>query len=472
MNRRIYVSDITMKLADRNAQSALSFRQKIELSKLLDKLGVSVIETGPILNGKQDCLLVKSLASAVKNSTLTIPVDIFNPDSIEQTWNALKFAAHPRLQVSIPVSTVQIEYLCHKKPAAILELVANLVSRCAALCPDVEFVAEDFGRSEEAFLLETIKTAIDNGATVVSVFDAAGELFDYECYESTKMIRSILPENVKLGVWCSNEMFMADSCAIAAVRAGADEIKTTPYGNTTASLKRFVKILNTKSDICKAFCEVKTTELQRMVDRIKDVCEADQNKRSAKIESKRQGKSDIQLTIHDDKDAVLKVASQLGYDLEGEDADKVFEAFVQLASKNEIVEAQELDAIIATVAFQAPPTYILESYVVNSGNIITATCHLRLRKGDEILESVCMGEGPVAAAFLAIEQLVGKQYELDDFEIQSVTEGREAMGGAVIRLSHEGKVYSGRGLSRDIVGASIMAYLNAVNKIVYEEEEV
>ena len=83
-----------------------------------------------------------------------------------------------------------------------------------------------------------------------------------------------------------------------------------------------------------------------------------------------------------------------------------------------------------------------------------------------------MGEGPVAAAFLAIEQLIGKQYELDNFEIQSVTEGREAMGGAVIRLNHEGKVYSGRGLSRDIVGASIMAYLNAVNKIVYEEEEV
>ena len=124
------------------------------------------------------------------------------------------------------------------------------------------------------------------------------------------------------------------------------------------------------------------------------------------------------------------------------------------------------------MAFQAPPTYSLDSYVVNSSNIITATCHLRLRKGDEIMECVCMGEGPVAAAFLAIEQLIGKQYELDNFEIQSVTEGREAMGGAVIRLNHEGKVYSGRGLSRDIVGASIMAYLNAVNKIVYEEEEV
>ena len=127
------------------------------------------------------------------------------------------------------------------------------------------------------------------------------------------------------------------------------------------------------------------------------------------------------------------------------------------------VSAKELDAIIASVALQVPSTYQLESYVINSGNVITATCHIMLKKGDAVMESVCVGDGPIDAAFLAIEKVIGRHYELDDFQIQSVTEGREAMGETVVRLRFEGKIYSGRGISTDIVGSSIDAYLNAVN---------
>ena len=473
MDRKIYVSDITMKLANGEISNTLSFRQKIELAKLIDRLGLSVIETSPIQRGKSDILLLKSLASAVRNSVLAVPVDIFHPESVEETWNALQDARHPRLQVAVPVSTVQMEYLCHKKPAAILELTADLVKRCAACCNDVEFVAEDFGRSDKDFLLQVIRTAVENGANLVTIYDTAGKLFDYECYDSTKWLRTFLPENVKLGVWCSNEMYMADACAIAAVRAGADEVKTTPYGNTTAALKRFVKILNTKSDVCKAFCDVKMTELQRVVEQIKAVCEADRVKPlSSREETTVSDRGELLLTVHDDRENVIKVVEKLGYELNEEDAAKVYEAFMTLASKTETVEPKELDAIVATVAFQAPPTYRLESYLVNSGNVISSICHICLRKEGTLLESVCVGDGPVDAAFLAINQAIGCKYELDDFQLQSVTEGREAMGGAVVRLRHEGKVYSGRGISRDIVEAGIMAYLNAVNKIVFEESDL
>jgi 2-isopropylmalate synthase len=119
---------------------------------------------------------------------------------------------------------------------------------------------------------------------------------------------------------------------------------------------------------------------------------------------------------------------------------------------------------------QVPPTYVLESFVVNSGNAISATAHLKLHKQCSILEGVCLGDGPIDAAFLAIEQITGQHYELDDFQIQAVTEGREAMGQTVVKLRSRGKVYSGRGISTDIVGASIHAYLSALNKIVYEED--
>lgn len=472
MERTIYVSDVTMKQASGLSGESLSFRQKIELVKLLDKLGVSVIESSPLKNGKSDTLLVKSLASAVKDSVLAVPVDIMDPGSVEAVWNALRGAAKPRLQVCVPVSTVQMEYLCHRKPADILSMISSSVAACAALCPEVEFVAEDFGRSDGDFLGEAVAAAVAAGASVVTVCDAAGNLLPDEFHSCVAGVRSILPEGVRLGVYCSNLMFQADSCAIAAVRAGADEIKTTPYGNATTSLKRFVKILDAKSDLCKARSSVRVIDLDRTVGQIRLLCEAKPGKSSKAVAGLDKDLDALTLTAHDDREAVLKVVSKLGYELSGEDADRVYETFVRLASKSDAVEAKELDAIVATVAYQVPPTFRLESYVINSGNIISATCHLRLRKDDGIIESVCVGDGPVDAAFQAVDKVVGRQYELDDFQIRSVAEGREAMGEAVVRLRYDGKVYSGRGISRDIVGSSLMAYLNAVNKMAYEEGEV
>lgn len=466
MVRRISVSDITMKKAGANAGQTLSFREKIELAKLLDRLGLSVIET-PVVAGKPDELFIKSLASAVKDSTLAVPLDLDNPDTVEQTWEALRRAAHPRLQVSVPVSTVQMEYLCHRKPDAVLALIGDLVSRCAALCPEVEFVAEDSGRAQEEFLHKAFDAAVQAGASLVTVCDTAGNMLADEFAAAVQAVRAYLPEKVRLGVFCSNDMFMADSCAIAAVRNGADEIKTVPYGAATVSLKRFTGILALRQDVCQASCGVRVEQMQRITAQIKRLFETGGSGASVRGEDR----SELNLTALDDKDAVLKVVEKLGYDLSAEDADKVYETFLRISAKNEVVEPKELDAIVASVAFQVPPTYHLESFVINSGNTIAATCHLRLTREGTLLESVCVGDGPVDAAFQAIDKVVGQHYELDDFQIRSVTEGREAMGEAVVRLRHEGKLYSGRGISTDIVGSSVRAYLSAVNKIAYEQTE-
>ena len=175
--------------------------------------------------------------------------------------------------------------------------------------------------------------------------------------------------------------------------------------------------------------------------------------------------------MHDDLAAISKAVEKLGYTLSDEDNAKVYEAFQAIAAKKENVSARELDTIVASVALQVPPTYQLDKYVINCGNAISASAHIRLIKEGSVLEGICLGDGPIDAAFMSIEQVIGHHYELDDFQIQSVTEGREAMGETVVRLRSGGKLYSGRGISTDIVGASIRAYLSALNKIVYEEAE-
>ena len=468
---KIRISDVTMKQT--GGEISLSFKEKIELSKLLDKLGVSVIELEPILQPKTDSLRIKSVAAAVKDSIVAVPVAL-SEESVTATWNALKEARKARLQVCAPVSPVQMEYLFHKKPEAMLASIRETILSCCRLCADVEFVADDATRSDPTFLYEAVRTAIEAGAKTVTVCDTAGTMLPNEFTAFIREIYANVPElkQVCLGVSCSDGLSMADSCAIAAVRYGAGEIKAASYRLNVVSLPNVAKVLSAKGEFYNATCQVRTTVMKRITSQIAWMCQTARSKTSPFDNGVQEDDGGIYLTSHDDLSAVMKVASRLGYDLSDEDGAKVFEAFRAISGKKEKVGAKELDAIIASAAMQVPPTYTLDSYVVTSGNTISATANLKLLRNDKPLTGVSLGDGPIDAAFLAIEQITGHHYELDDFQIQSVTEGREAMGQTVVKLRSEGKVYSGRGISTDIVGASIRAYINALNKIVYEEETV
>lgn len=466
--KKIRISDMTMKQAAEGFN--LSFKEKIELAKLLDKLGTSVIELEGIQNSRIDSLRIKSIAAAVTGSTVAVPVTL-DPESPAQVFAALQQAKHPRLQVCAAVSSVQMEYLFHKKPAAMLEAIGNTLAACKALCPDVEFIADDATRADPTFLAQAMETAIGAGATTVTVCDTAGTMLPGEFSQFVKDLYGAVPalRSVCLGVSCSNSLSMADACAVAAAGEGAGELKAAAYPLDAASLASLAKLLAARGDSLGVSSDVQTTQLSRIMDRITQMCQPGKSKNSPFVGGVQED-SGIYLTAHDDIVAVAKVAQQLGYDLSEEDSVKVYDAFRQIAAKREQVSSKELDAIVASAAMQVPPTYKLDTFVITSGNTISSTAHIKLTKNDVPVEGVSIGDGPIDAAFLAIERITGCHYELDDFQLQAVTEGREAMGQTVVKLRSGGKVYSGRGISTDIVGAGIAAYLSALNKIIYEEE--
>ncbi len=467
---KIRICDVTMQ-QDAKALT-LSFREKIELAKLLDALGVDLIQLEGIDNSKTDALRIKSIAAAVKDSIVSVPVTL-EPENIAQVWNAVKLAKKPRLQVCAAVSSVQMEYLYHKKADAMVSAVADAVKQCRALCEDVEFVADDATRSEKEFLHRIIRAAIDAGATTVTVCDTAGHMLPEEFGAFVaELIASIARlQDICLGVSCCDTLSLADACAVAAVKNGARELKAAAYPVGNTSLSNVAKVLAARSDVLNVTSGIRMAQLSRIVDQISWMCQADRKKSSA-FDSGIHPENDVYLTTHDSMEAVVKAVQQLGYDLSDEDKPKVYEAFQAIASKKEQVSIRELDAIVAAAAMQVPSAYQLDTYMINSGNAIASSAHMRLRKGDTVLEGVCLGDGPIDAAFQAIEKITGRHYELDDFQIQAVTEGREAMGQTIVRLRNEGKLYSGRGISTDIVCAGIYAYLSALNKIVYEEDEV
>ncbi len=468
--KKTAIADITIKQAGKNSGYTLSFREKLEVAKLLEKLNVDVIELGQLQNVKADVLLIKSICSSVKNSIVAVPVGLDEKEP-EVVWSALKEANNPRFQVQLPVSDAQMEYIAGKKPAAMLEVIKDRVKACKQYCNDVEFMAVDATRSNFEFLCDAVSAAIENGAEIVTICDTAGVMLADEIAVFIKKLYAALPvlKDVTLGIEIADTISLADACSVAAVMSGASLVKTSVGNNDTASLSNVVGIISAKADVIGAECNVKTTQLKRVTEQIDWICK--DNGSTHIVDNGKGDNEDMLLSVHDNMEAVIKAVSILGYDLTDEDNTKVYEEFSKIAAKKEKVGAPELDAIVASVALQVPPTYRLESYLINTGNAINASSHMRLVKNGEIIEGISLGNGPIDAAFLAIEQIVGQHFELDDFQIKSITEGGGAMGEAVVKLRNNGKLYSGRGISTDIVGASINAYINAINKIVYEESE-
>lgn len=468
--RDIRISDTTMKAAKDAKSIELSFKEKLELSKLLNRLSVSVVEIEGIEKPKVDSLRIKSIASIVTDAVLAVPVKLDGED-VDQIWECLAEAKHPRLQVMASVSPAQMEYIYHKKAPAMLDSIEQTVAAAAALCPDVEFIAEDATRADQDYLGEAIARAIKAGATTVTIFDEAGNMLPEEFGAFVDDLVKFVPElnDISLGIACSDALYMANACATAGIMAGVDEIKASMYPLGITSVEKMAKIITDKRDQLGVTTGVRTTEIKRVSEQIRRICESG-DAQGPSIASTSEVDGSIQLDVNDTIETVTACAAKLGYELSAEDQVNVYEAFRRIAEKKDVVGSRELDTIVATAALQVPATYEIVDYVFNSGNHIRSTARVHLKKDDEDLEYVGMGDGPIDAAFAAVEHLVGQHFELDDFQIQSVTEGHEAMGHTLVKLAANGKLYSGRGISTDIVGAAIRAFVSAVNKIVYEEQ--
>ena len=465
---QIKISDITLKQTGKDF--TLSFKEKIEIPKLLDKLDVTVIELEGISQPKIDALRIKSVASTVKNSIVAVPVSL-NSESVDATWNALKEAAKPRLQVFASTSPVQMEYLFHKKPDAMLSTIDEIIRACREKCADVEFIADDATRSDAAFLYKAVQTAIAAGAATVTVCDATGAILPDEIEAFIDNLYTGVPElhTVTLGVSFINDLAMADACAIAAIRHGAREIKAAAYQSNVVSLPHISRLLAAKGEAFGVTCSVRTVEMKRIINQISRICETTHSKTSAFDSIVASENENIALTANDNMETVIKAVESLGYDLSEEDCGQVWDAFKVIAARKDVISSKELDTIVASAAMQVPATYVLTSYSITASNTASSMAHMKVEKNGQTLEGIALGDGPVDAAFLALENIVGCHYELDDFQVRSVTEGREAMGETVVKLRVGGKLYSGRGTSTDIVGSSILAYISALNKITYEE---
>ena len=465
--RLIGISDQTLLTP---AARAAGFRQKLETARKLDHLGLLAIETPRLTDDEADMLLMRSLCSTISRSALACHTGMTEQET-RRAWDAVKGAKQPRLIVSMPLTSAQLEYICHLKPPKALEKIAELVSAAKALCPDVEFVGEDMARAERPYALEAIRIAVKSGANRVTVHDSAGLSLPEETAALVRDARQAAGDQVTLAVRCGNELGLAISCAVAALQAGADEIKTAYRDENSLCAAQVARLFRARGADLGLDSALNITRVDRTAAELDELLSANDG-RSTPFDGHAFSQAGQEMLPANADGAALSAAIRaLGYDLSEEDTQHVQEALEREAKGRALTRA-ELEALILSAAQQVPPTYRLKSYLVNSGNTITPTAHITLDKGGSILSGLCAGDGPIDAAFLAIEQIIGQHYEMDDFQIAAVTQNREAMGDALVKLRSAGRVYAGKGISTDINGAAIRAYLNALNKIAYEEKTV
>lgn len=462
--KKVMISDISLSEASKK-NGALSFKEKLEIAKKLNDLKVDAIEVGPLLDEKTDAVLIRTISTFVKNSTIAVLCEP-KTDSIKKAYDAVSSAKSKRLVINIPVSSVQMEYTYQKKPKKMLELIEEVVKYAKTLCGEVEVALNDATRSDIEFLSLAIDTAVNAGANIVTIVDLSGTMLPNDFGAFIIDIKQNTPalSKVALGVQTNNDLTFAVANAFSAIKAGASLVKTSSISNTVASLEAVVSGFVALGNDLDVKTNINHTEIGRIISQISRITTT---------------KGEFLKTVSDEEDKevfkkettlaeLTKIIKKKGYVLSADDIHKVYESFVAFASKKEVA-SKELDVIIANTALQVPDTYSLKSYVINSGNIISSTANIILEKEGTLKEGLSSGNGPIDASFKAIESILGHHYELDDFQIQSVTEGKEAMGEALVKLRANGNLYSGRGVSIDIIGASIRAYLNAINKIIHEE---
>ena len=459
--KKITVSDYTLKELCKKDGSLLLFREKLSVALSISRFGADVIELPPVKKAKENSVVYKTISESVKGSRVLIPVGI-TEESVKTAAECVKSALHPVLQVSLPVSTVQMEYMYRMKGPKMVETIKLLVSMCRSYSEEVEFEALDATRAEMPFLVECIKAAEESGATSISISDDSGEMMGDEIGAFVAEVKkeTKLPLIIKV----SNHLSMGVSDALFALKAGADGIKCSIAGKSALSTDEFASALRAKGDKIGVRSSLKFTEIHSDIESLLKSMQ-----KSVKEEENTALDGAVFLDSSSTQEEVSDAVKALGYDLESDDEKKVYDAVKRLTEKKSSIGAKELEAVVASSAMQVPATYTLKSYVSTISNMVNAVSNVILEDENGTLSGVATGDGPIDSAFKAIETCIGHHYELDDFQIQAVTEGKEALGSALVRLRSLGRLYSGNGISTDICGASIRAYINALNKIAYEE---
>ncbi|MDU4961035.1 MAG: 2-isopropylmalate synthase [Sporomusaceae bacterium] len=500
MTQTIKIFDTTLRDGEQTPGVSLNGKEKVEIAQALARLRVDVIEAGFPIASPGDAEAVARIAAEVRGPVIAALARAEKTD-IEAAARAVAAAARPRIHTFIATSDIHLEYKLKMNRQQVLTAAAEAVRYAKSFVADVEFSAEDATRSDWDYLCQVYAAAIAAGATVINIPDTVGFTMPDEYGALIRYIREHTPgaDKVDISVHCHNDLGMAVANSLAAVKNGATQVECTINGlgerAGNAALEELALALFTRGDYHHTGSNIDLKQIYRTSRLVSSMTGVLIQPNKAVVgdnafahesgihqhgvmnnaltyeiinpETIGVPANQIVLGKHSGRHAFEERLRHLGHSFDKETVIALFRQFKELADRKKAVYDRDIEALaMLKEPVRQEGWFRLAYHHVVSGNQTRATASVRLEAQAATLECAACGDGPVDAVFKAIEQAAGFPVALQDYQLKAVTAGQDALGEATVRIERDGKSFSGRGLSTDVVEASARAYVNAINKML------
>jgi 2-isopropylmalate synthase len=497
MSNRIMIFDTTLRDGEQVPGCQLNTIEKIEVARQLEKLGVDIIEAGFPISSPGDFQSVVEISKSVELPVICA-LTRANKKDIEVAADALKYAKRKRIHTGIGTSDFHIKYKFNSNQDDILKRAIECVKYARKYVDDVEFYAEDAGRTDNEYLARVIEAVIKAGATVVNIPDTTGYCLPKEYGEKIAFLVNNVPniDKAVISTHCHNDLGMATANTLSGIVNGARQVEVTVNGigeragNT--SLEEVVMAIRSHKDLdyetgidtrqIMKSSKLVSTLMRMPVQPNKAIVGRNAFAHSSGIHQDGVLKnrlnyeiidpvevgvkeSSIMLTARSGRAALKHRLQLLGYSFENQELDEVYERFLEMADKKGDISEEDLEALagVGKEKGKRPIELVSLQVVCGKSTIPTATVQISFN-GDTFTETAS-GNGPIDAAFSAVKNLVKRRVRLEEFLIQAITRGSDDLGKVHVQIDHKGHIYYGFSASTDIVTASVEAFIDAIGKI-------
>jgi len=494
--RIIKIFDTTLRDGEQSPGASMNVEEKIQIAKQLAKLGVDIIEAGFPIASPGDFEAVKRIANEVEGVTVA-GLARAKEEDIRRAWEAVKDAPLHRIHTFHSTSDIHLKYQFRVSREEALRRSVEMVRFARGLAEDVEFSPMDATRTEVPYLLDVVEAVIDAGASTVNIPDTVGYIAPEEFGSLIGTIKERIGDRAVIAVHCHNDLGLAVANSLAAVLNGAGQVECTVNGigerAGNCSMEEIVMNLAVRKDYYQARTNVNTKEItrtSRLLTRItgipvqpnKAVVGANAFAHESGIHQDGLLKEKLTYEIITPEDVGLKQTElvmgkhsgrhafrtrikELGYDLSQEDVEIAFEKFKRLADRKKYIFDEDIETLISEEISKAPEIYNLVDMHTSGGIDQKPFAAVRVKVGDEVMDRVEHGDGPVDATYRAIAAVTGTRSILQKFEVKSITGGTDALGEVTVTIEEEGMTVRGHGADTNIIIAAGRAYINALNKL-------
>ncbi|MFU2122245.1 2-isopropylmalate synthase [Gallibacterium anatis] len=499
MSNQVIIFDTTLRDGEQALKASLTVKEKLQIALALERLGVDVMEVGFPVSSEGDFQSVQAIAKAVKNSRVCALSRAVAKD-IDAAYEALRVAKAFRIHTFIATSALHVEAKLKRSFDDVVEMAVAAVKRARGYTDDVEFSCEDAGRTGVDNICRIVEVAINAGATTINIPDTVGYTLPTQFGSIIENVMNRVPNIDKaiISVHCHNDLGMATANSLTAVQYGARQIECTingigeRAGNT--ALEEVVMAMRTRKDLMDVTTNINTQEIYRVSQLVSQICNMPIQPNKAIVganafahssgihqdgvlknantyeilspESIGLKKEKLNLTARSGRAAVKKHMSDMGYGENDYDLDKLYEAFLKLADKKGQVFDYDLEALAFIDMQQGEDVSVqLQGISVQSASHMPATASVKLAVDHVIQLDAATGNGPVDAVYNCILRITGMDLTMTSYQLSAKGEGKDALGQVDIVVDYKGRKFHGVGLATDIIEASALALIHAINAI-------